>query len=39
MLYGIMSEQEYCLHLRDRVLERMNIFDMFPYKSIVIGGA
>ena len=37
MLHGITSEQEYCLYLRDSVSERMNIFYMFPYKSIVIG--
>ena len=36
MLHGIMSEQDNCLYLRD-VSERMNIFYMFPYKSIVIG--
>ena len=32
-----MSEQEYCLYLRDSVSERMNSFYMFAYKSIVIG--
>ena len=37
MLHGIKSEQEYCLYLRDIVSERMNIFYIFPYKSIVIG--
>ena len=37
MLHSIMCEQEYCLYLRDSVSERMNIFYMFPYKSIVIG--
>ena len=37
MLHGIMSEQEYCIYLRDSVSERMNIFYMFPYISIVIG--
>ena len=37
MLHGIMCEQEYCLYLRDSVSERMNIFYMCPYKSIVIG--
>ena len=37
MLHGIMSKQEYCLYLRDSVSERMSIFYMFPYKSIVIG--
>ena len=36
MLHRITSEQEYCLYLRDNVSERMNIFYMFPYKSIVI---
>ena len=36
MLHGIMSAQEYCLYLRDSVLERMNKFYMFPYYSIVI---
>ena len=36
MLHGIMSEQEFCLYLRYIVSERMNIFYMFPYKSIVI---
>ena len=39
MLHGIMSGQEYCFYLRDSVAERMNIFYMFPYKSIVIVGA
>ena len=37
MLHGIMSEQEYCLCLRDSVSERINIFYVCPYKSIVIG--
>ena len=37
MLHGITSEQEYCHYLRDSVSERTNIFNMFPYKSIVIG--
>ena len=37
MLHGKTSEQEYCLYLRDNVSERMYIFYMFPYKSIVIG--
>ena len=37
MLHDIVSEQEYCLNLRDIVLERMKLFNMFPYKSIVIG--
>ena len=37
MLHGITSEQDYCLYLRDSVSERMNIYYMFPYKSIVIG--
>ena len=37
MSYGITSEQEYCLYLRDSVSERMNILYMFPYKSLVIG--
>ena len=37
MLHGIMCEQEYCFYLRDSVSERMNMFYMFPYKSIVIG--
>ena len=32
-----MSEQKYCLYVRDSVSERMNIFYMFPYKFIVIG--
>ena len=32
-----MSEQEYCLYLRDSISERMNMFYMFPYKSIGIG--
>ena len=36
MLHGIMSEQEYRLYLRDNVSERINIFYMFPYKSIFI---
>ena len=30
MLHGIMSEQEYCLYMRDSVSERINIFYMFP---------
>ena len=33
MLHGIISES----YLRDGVSERMNIFYMCPYKSIVIG--
>ena len=33
MLHGITSE----IVLRDSVSERMNIFYMIPYKSIVIG--
>ena len=37
MLHGLMSEQEHCLYYRDSVSERMNIFYMFPYESIVIG--
>ena len=37
MLHGKISEQEYCSYLRDSVSERMNIFYIFPYKSIVIG--
>ena len=37
MLHGIMSEQEYCLYLKDSVSERMNIFYIFLYKYIVIG--
>ena len=37
MLHGITREQVYCLYLRDSVSEWMNIFYMFPYKSIVIG--
>ena len=37
MLHGITSEQEYCLYIRDSVSERMNMLNMFPYKSIVIG--
>ena len=37
MLHDITSEQEYCLYLNDSVSERMNIFYMFPYKSIIIG--
>ena len=37
MLHDIMSEQEYCLYLRDSVSERMKLFYMFPYKSTVIG--
>ena len=39
MLHDVMSEKEYCLFLRHRlsVSETMNIFYMFPYKSIVIG--
>ena len=37
MLHGITSEQAYCLYLRDSGSERMNILNMFPYKSIVIG--
>ena len=32
-----MSEQEYCLNLKDSVPEKMNLFYMFPYKSIFIG--
>ena len=35
MLHGITSEQDYFLYLRDSVSERVNIFYMFPYKSIV----
>ena len=30
MLHGIMNEQEYCIYVRYRVSERMNIFYMFP---------
>ena len=37
MLHGIMSEQDRCLYVKDSVSERMNIFYMFPLKSIVIG--
>ena len=37
MLHGIMSEQEYCLYLRDSVSEIMKLFYMLPYNSIVIG--
>ena len=37
MLHVIMSEQEYCLYVRDSVSERMNIIYMFPHKSIIIG--
>ena len=37
MLHDIMSEQEYCLYLRDSVSERMNIFYMLLFKSFVIG--
>ena len=37
MLHCITSEQEHCLYLRDSVSERMYIFYMFLYKSIVIG--
>ena len=37
MLHSITSEQEHCLYLIDSVSERINIFYMFPYKSIVIG--
>ena len=37
MLHGIMSEQEYCLYLRDNISERMKLFYMFPYNFIVIG--
>ena len=36
-VHGIPSEQEYCLYIRDGVSERMNIFYMFPNKSIAIG--
>ena len=34
MLHDITSEQEHCLYLRDSVSDRMNIFNMFPYKSV-----
>ena len=37
MLHGTTGEQEFCLYLRDSFSERMNIFYMFSYKSIVIG--
>ena len=37
MLHGILSKQEYCLYVRDSVTERMHIFYMLLYKSIVIG--
>ena len=37
MLHGITGEQEYCLYLRESVSKRMNLFYIFPYKSIVIG--
>ena len=37
MLHGIMSEQDHCLYVRDSVSERMSIFYMFPYISIIIG--
>ena len=36
MLHCITSLKEYYLYLRDSVSERMNIFYMSPYKSIVI---
>ena len=36
MLHGITSEQECSLYLRGGVSERMDIFYMFSYKSIVI---
>ena len=31
------NEQRYCLDVRDDISERMNIFYMFPYKSLVFG--
>ena len=37
ILQGKISEQEYCLYLRDSVSEKMIIFYMCPYKSIAIG--
>ena len=37
MLHGKKSEQDRYLYVRDNVSGRMNIFYMFPYKSIVIG--
>ena len=37
MLHGITSEQEYCLYIKDSVSKRMNMLNMFLYKSIVIG--
>ena len=37
MLHGITSEQDYFLYLRDSVSERMKLFYMFLYTSIVIG--
>ena len=30
MLHGIMSEQEYCLYLRENISERMNSFTCVP---------
>ena len=37
MLHGIIGELDRCLYVIDSASERMNIFYMFPYKSIVIG--
>ena len=30
MLHDIVSEQKYCLNLRDIVTEKMKLFNMFP---------
>ena len=36
MLHGIMSEQEYCLYLRDSGSERMHIFTCFPINLLLL---
>ena len=37
MLHGTVNEQGYCLDERDDISEKMNLFQMFSYKSLASG--
>ena len=37
MLHGIINEQGHCLDIRGDISEKINIFHMISYKSLVFG--